>query len=73
MICLPGKVTLFAVLFILKDASLLFEQNVVLRCDAGEGCSVLEVSFEVLQKVTMKISVFCDIQAVASAPHYAVF
>jgi hypothetical protein len=51
----------------LKDAKLLLEQNVVLRCDAGEGGSALEVRFEVLQKVTMKISFFYDIQTVASA------
>jgi hypothetical protein len=40
---------------------------VVLRCDTGEGGSALEVRFEVPQKVTMKISVFCDIHRVASA------
>jgi len=38
------------------------EQNLVLRCDAGEGGSAFEASFEVLQKVTMKISVFCYVQ-----------
>jgi len=30
------------------------------------GGSALEVSFEVLQRVNMKISVFCDVQSVAS-------
>jgi len=30
------------------------------------GGSAIEASFEVLQKVTMKISVFCDVQHVAS-------
>jgi len=35
----------------------------VLRCDAGEGGSALEVRFEVLQKVTMNISVFYDVHA----------
>jgi len=50
----------------LKDASHLLEQNIVLICDAGEGGSAIELSFEVLQKVTMKISVFCDVQSVAS-------
>jgi hypothetical protein len=43
------------------------EQNVVLRCDAGEGGSALEVSFEVLQMMAMNISVFFDVQPVASA------
>ena len=39
----------------------------VLRCDTGKGGSAFETSFEVLQKVTIKISVFCDVQSVASA------
>jgi hypothetical protein len=39
---------------------------VVLKCDAGEGGSAFEVRFGVLRKVTMKISVFCDVQPVAS-------
>ena len=37
-----------------------------LNCDVGEGGSAFEVRFEVLQKVTMKNSVFCDVQPVAS-------
>ena len=45
----------------------------VLRCDAGEGGSALEVRFEVLQKVTMRISVLSDVQPVASAVQYTCY
>jgi len=38
---------------------------VVLRCDAGEGGSAVEVRFDVLQKVTMKIRIFCDVHPLA--------
>jgi hypothetical protein len=42
------------------------KKNVVHKCEARERSSAFKVRFEVLQKVIMKISVFCDVQPVAS-------